>query len=310
MTNWTVSRALRFLERRDPSCPFFLTVSFIAPHPPLQPPAFYFERYLRTGVPEPVIGDWAEPPAGIAAGGQDIVAPNQVRLEGEAMRSARAAYYGLINHVDDQIRRLLNTITGVDRMTGNNTIVVFTSDHGEMLGDHYMWRKSRAFEPSARIPFLVRAPERFGLERQAVLDEPCTHVDIMPTLLEMAGAEIPSSVEGRSLLPLMRGENPPWREYVHIEHSGLHQGLTDGKEKYIWEVPSGRELFFDLRDDPQELRNLAPKPECAKPVRMWRERLIRELVNRPEGFTDGKRLIPGREYYPVLEWHRAIPQGT
>ena len=76
-TNWTVTRALRFLERRDPSCPFFLTVGFIAPHPPLQPPAFYLERYLRTGVPEPVIGDWARPPE-FGEGGRDHVSPQDL----------------------------------------------------------------------------------------------------------------------------------------------------------------------------------------------------------------------------------------
>ena len=104
-------------------------------------------------MPAPVIGDWAEPPAGMASGGQGKTAPNAIRLTGEALLSTRAAYYGLINHVDDQINRLLNTITGVDRMTGGNTIVVFTSDHGEMLGDHYLWRKSKAYDAAARVPF-------------------------------------------------------------------------------------------------------------------------------------------------------------
>jgi len=298
-TNWTISRALRFMERRDPSCPFFLTVGFVAPHPPLHPPAFYLERYLRTGVPEPDIGDWARPPE-FGGGGGDHVAPQAVNLSGEALLTARAAYYGLINHVDDQLRRLLNPVIGIDRITGNNTIVVFTSDHGEMLGDHYMWRKSRAYEPSARVPFLIRAPEHFALRRASVVDLPATHADIMPTLLDMASIDIPDTVDGRSLLPLMREETVPWREYLHIEHAPHHHALTDGREKYIWDPADGSEQFFDLARDPTECHDLAAQPGRADRMPLWRRRLIEKLRGRPEGFTDGKRLIPGRPYHALL----------
>ncbi len=131
-TNWVMDQALEFLEHRDPTCPFFLTVSFLAPHPPLQPPAFYFERYLRTGVPDPVIGDWEEPPAHDGLG--DDVASPHVHLQGEALLSMRAAYYGAINHIDDQLRRFLDQNTALGRLMSENTIVIFTSDHGEMLG--------------------------------------------------------------------------------------------------------------------------------------------------------------------------------
>lgn len=299
-TNWTVERALEFLDRRDPSCPFFLTVSFIAPHPPLQPPAFYFDRYLRTGVPDPVIGDWAEPPPGVADGGQDRVAPMRVRLTGEAMRSARAAYYGLINHVDDQLRRLLNGITGVDSRTGGNTIVAFTSDHGEMLGDHYQWRKQRALEASARVPFLLRAPARFGLRPQSVVDQPCSLEDLMPTLLEMAGVPVPASVEGRSVLPLMRGEAVRWRHHLHVECAAEHQAVTDGREKFIWEPRTGRELFFDLTRDPAECHNLAGDAESAARVARWRECLVAELADRPEGFVRRGKLVAGRPYGALI----------
>ena len=297
-TNWTVNEALKFLRDRDPSCPFFLVASFIAPHPPLIPPAFYMERYLRTGVPDPVIGDWATPPPD---GGKGMdVAPGKVQLSGEALLSCRAAYYGLINHVDDQIRRLINPITGVDRVTGGNTMVLFTSDHGEMLGDHYLWRKSVPYEGSARVPLMIRAPGRFGLKRGAVLDAPVCLEDIMPTILEMAGVDVPETVEGRSLLPLMRGEEGEWREYLQIEHAPMHQTLTDGREKYIWHVPDGREQLFDLARDPMECHDMAADKAAAERVDHWRRLLAKELVSRPEGFTDGERLIPGRPYPAVM----------
>jgi len=297
-TNWTVSEALNFARMRDPSCPFFLTVSFLAPHPPLQPPAFYMDRYLRADLPEPVIGDWAEPPEDDGMG--DDIAPTSVKLTGERLRSARAAYYGLINHVDDQMRRLLNPITGIDATTGRDTIIVFTADHGEMLGDHYMWRKQVPYEPADNIPLLIRAPERFELKRRSVVDRPVCLEDVMPTLLDMAGIDIPDTVEGASLLPLMRGEEADWRSHLHIEHAPTHQSLTDGKHKFAWFVEDGREQFFDLRTDPTECRNLVGDPNHAAEIDRWRQMLIEELKDRPEGFVSDGKLVPGRTYEPAL----------
>jgi len=287
-TNWTVNLALDYLRKRDPSCPFLLCVSFLASHPPLVPPAFYLDRYLRTGVPDPAIGDWAVPPDDDGLGGG--VSSRKVKLTGEALLSARAGYYGLTNHVDDQVHRLLNNVTGVDAMTGRNTVVILCSDHGEMLGDHYCWAKSLPYEGSARIPFLVRAPERFGICPGTVLDHPVGLEDIMPTVLDMAGVEIPGTVEGQSLLPLMRGEDPSWRPYIQIECGGTFECLTDGKEKFVWFTRDGREQFFDLRADPMEERNLIDSPDHAERVDWWRARLGEELQDRPEGFSDGRQL--------------------
>ncbi|MBT3377572.1 MAG: arylsulfatase [Lentisphaerae bacterium] len=296
-TNWTVARALTFLKRRDPTCPFFLTLSFIAAHPPLQPPAFYLDRYLRTGVPEPVIGDWASPPGPDARRRQDMVAPSRIALEGEALLSTRAAYYGLINHMDDQLRRLLNPIVGLTR---NDTIVALTSDHGEMLGDHYCWRKSQAYEPSARVPFLIEGPASLGLTQGTVHDQVATHADIMPTLLDLVGLETPPSVDGVSLAPVLRGETPDWRPYVHIEHAPLHHSLTDGREKYIWFPQDGREQFFDLEQDPEERHDLSAASGHLERVACWRDRLIAELAERPEGFVVDGSLVAGKSYGALL----------
>lgn len=298
-TNWTIHEALRFLRDRDSARPFFLVVSFIAAHPPLIPPAFYLERYIRTGVPKPVIGDWAVPPPN---GGKGLdVSSDNVDLRGEALLCARAGYYGLLNHLDDQIRRILNPITGIDRMTKNNTVVMLSSDHGEMLGDHYLWRKSVPYEPSARIPLLIRAPKHFGIQPGTVIQNPVGLEDIMPTILDMANVPIPESVDGRSLLPLLRGKKADWREYIHIEHAPIHHTLTDGREKYIWFTSDGREQFFRLTKDPQERHDLAGKPEESKRISYWRNLLIKELKARPEGFTDGTKLIPGQPYSAVLK---------
>lgn len=300
-TNWTVNRALSWLKERDINRPFFLVVSFVAAHPPLIPPAFYFDRYIRTGVPAPAIGDWAVPPEnnGIGLG----VSSKRVNLKGEALLCARAGYYGLINHLDDQLNRLLNDVDGVQAMTGNNTAVILTSDHGEMLGDHYCWRKSLPYEGAARIPVLMNLPKQFGIRPNTVVDVPVGLEDIMPTVLDLAGTTIPDSVDGKSLLPLLRGDSASragWRPYIHIEHSPVFHALTDGKEKYVWFTNDGKEQLFDLINDPQECHNLAEDPDYEKKLSAWRNILIKELSGRPEGFTDGKKLIKGRSYPPQM----------
>jgi arylsulfatase A-like enzyme len=294
-TNWTVERALRFMERRDPARPFFLSLGFIAAHPPLQPPAFYLERYLRTGVPERALGDWASPPQ--TNDKDDYVSAHHVDLRGEALLCMRAAYYGLLNHVDDQLRRLINPIKGLPHR--RDTIIILTGDHGEMLGDHYLFRKSVAYEGAARVPFLLSAPPVFGIGRGRVVDAVATHADIMPTLLDMLGLPVPHTVDGLSLYGLMRGEPPTaWRECLHIEHAPNHHALTDGREKYIWWVADGREQFFDLTEDPQELRDLALQAEPR--IVDWRKRLVERLRSRPEGFVRDGALAPGRPYQAVI----------
>jgi arylsulfatase len=297
-TNWTVSESLRFLDRRDPSCPFFLVTSILAPHPPLVPPAFYLDRYLRQDLPTSHIGDWAEPPEhdGI---GLDVSA-DRVCLKGEALQSAQAGYYGLINHIDDQIRRLLNPVDGIQSRTNRNTVVIFFSDHGEMLGDHHRWRKSLPYEGSAHIPFMIQAPDRFGLRKGVADETPVCIEDLMPTILDMAEVSAPSCIDGHSLLPLMRGEGSLDRPYLHLETAPMYHALTDGREKYIWYVEDGKAQYFDLTVDPHEMQNLVDQPESSDRVAWWRSQLIETLADRPEGFSDGRQLIPGCDYPGLL----------
>lgn len=276
-----------------------MTLTFLAAHPPLIPPPFYFERYLRTGVPEPHIGDWAVPPENEGIG----LDPGStcIDLKGERLLSARAAYYGLINHVDDQLRRMLGTPQGISRKDLENTIIIFTSDHGEMLGDHYRWHKIIPLEGSARIPFMIKAPKHFGISDKQVISEAVCLEDIMPTVLDMAGIDTPSSVEGKSLLPLMKQETETLdRDYIHIEHAPQYHCLTDGKHKYIWQVEDGQEQFFDLENDPHELKDMIKNDTYRTIISEWRQRLIKELAGRPEGFSDGHQLITGKPYSAVV----------
>ena len=290
-SNWCADCAIDFLERRDPTMPFFLKVSFFHPHTPCTPPAFYFDLYHSMDLPAPHVGEWAKnddtPARGIP------VTSGRIRLEPAVMKQFMAGYFGCITHIDHQIGRILTVIP-------ENTIIVFCSDHGDMLGDHHLNRKGVPYEGSARVPFLMKFPTSMGLPQGQVVDEAVELKDIMPTLLEAVGAPVPDSVEGRSVLPLLNGDTE-WREYLHGETSHLLQTregkrtgmqyLTDGKRKYIWLPGWGLEQFFDLEHDPHELHDLSDRPDRRDEVAHWRAWLVRELAGRPEGFTNGDTLL-------------------
>ena len=299
---WVVSQAQQFLKRRDQTAPFFLNVSFIDPHPPLTPPRFYYDRYMALDIPEPAIGDWAPdvPPTK----GQD---PNAwfVNLDRDTMRRCRAAYYGLMNHVDDQVARLLDYMRLYGHM--RDTLILFTSDHGEMLGDHHMYRKCFPYEGSARVPFLLHAPPSMGLKSGITPFAPVGLQDVMPTLLDAAGVDVPDSVTGRSVLPLLREQsNSEWRDAIHGEHSGLYENelgnhfLVGERHKYVWWSQTGREQLFDLQNDPQELHDLTRDPGSEPLLAKWRGRMIQQLRHRPEGFVDGDRLAAGRPHRQMV----------
>ena len=298
-TFWVIDRAMEFLQRRDPSCPFFLNLSFIDPHPPLTPPRFYYDRYIDRDLPPPDVGDWADDLGGPQRG----LSPDasRIHLDEDQMRCARAAYYGMINFIDDQLGRLFQH-SGVLR----DTLVIFTSDHGEMLGDHHLFRKTWPYESSARIPFLLRAPASWKLEGGLQPTAPVGLQDVMPTLLDAAGVAVPESCTGRSLLPVLRGETGGVREVLHGEHSGCYayeEGnhfLVDGSHKYIWYSQTGREHLFDLDADPRELHDLALDADAEARLAPWRERLVDVLRGRPEGCVEGDRLVAGRRHDTLL----------
>ena len=311
-TKWATNRALDFLDNRDPSRPYLLFVGYYAPHSPHNPPAAYFDRYYsRENLDGPWISEYDVRPEN-----SGISISSYVDLKGEELRAMRAGYYGNIAFLDSQIGRLLSRV-----MFDRNTYVIFTSDHGELLGDHYLTQKQYPFEGSAHIPLVMMGP---GIEQGLRIDRPVGWHDLMPTLLELAGLPVPDSVDGRSLAPLLRRESGvQWREYLHGEcvaerygstgpkptedrfnptrEDGSHY-LTDGKMKYIWHVTSGTEQLFDVEKDYREQYDLSHNPERQQELCLWRERLVRALDGREEGFTDGTRLIPGKKPQRVTGW--------
>ncbi|ACQ79559.1 sulfatase [Beutenbergia cavernae DSM 12333] len=294
-TNFVASESADFLRRRDPTKPFLLFASFNAPHPPFDPPAWAFEQYLETDMPDPPVGDWAEAfdPWANSADPTALVGT----IPPDLLQRARAGYYGHMTHVDQQINFLLEELS--HRGLRDNTLVCFLADHGEMLGDHHLFRKGFPYEGSARIPMILSGP---GVPAGQVRDDVVELGDVMPTLLDAAGLPVPDVVQGRSFLPATLDRAEP-RAWLHGEHTLLGQSfqwLTDGHEKYVWWSGTGREQLFDLDSDPTESHDLAPSPGASARLERWREVLVGELRGREEGFTEGGRLVVGRPVRPTL----------
>lgn len=300
-TNYIVSQSIDFMRTRDTTCPFFLYMSFHRPHPPLDPPQWAFDHYINADMPDVPVGDWAdyfEPmhqplsptlPAG--------------RMRPDLLKRTRAGYYGHLTHIDNQINRLRESL-GELGLSGN-TYICFVSDHGDLLGDHHLFRKKLPFEGSAHVPLIIKGPADSGIKSSHTSDAVVELRDIMPTLLDCAGLPIPDGLDGRSFLPLARGENAKWRDDLHGEHAGgsdASQWMTDGHEKYIWMPTDGREFLFNIDDDPQELRDLSAVPEMQHRMDHWRSRLIKTLASREEGFVQSGKLQSGTDTKPVLSF--------
>lgn len=301
-TSWIMSEAIDWLYRRDPTVPFFLYLSLHRPHAPYDPPAWAFEQYIGQDLGEPPVGEWV---AEFDEYRRDYLADALFGKQKPHVRQrALAGYYGLITHIDYQLNRMVEALSDFDLL--DNTAFVFVSDHGDMLGDNHFYRKNIGYEGSARIPFIVRLP---GGEYVApTVDEVVELCDVMPTILDIAGIDIPESLDGRSVVPLMRGEDVTWRDEIHGEHTYHMQGLesqqwvTDGHRKFLWWSGSGVEQFFDLDVDPGEVDNLVDDPTRADEVDDWRQRLISYLADREEGFVRDGKLVAGRPVRYVAPW--------
>jgi len=300
-THWTGETAVRFLEQYQRREPFFLKVSFARPHSPYDPPERFMKMYEDADLPKATVGSWAGRYAERSGPGFDIWHGD---LGAEQVRRSRQGYYGSISFVDEQVGRILEALER--RHWLDNTLVLFTSDHGDMTGDHHLWRKSYPYQASARIPMLLRWPDGLvAAKRGQVSVHPVELRDVLPTVLEAANAPGTDPLDGRSLLDLARSKTDGWRAYIDLEHDICYSpenhwnALTDGKRKYIFHVRDGQEQLFHLEHDPHELNDLASDPAHEPELRRWRSRLTDHLAIRGEPFVkDGKlALRPDRFLY-------------
>jgi len=277
-TEWTARNMSRMIHRRDPRKPSFFYCSFAGPHPPMWPLADYMRQYEQLVLDDPVVADWAKDHANAPLGFRQVrslynfsEAPEQV------VNLARRAFYACITHIDHQIRVVMGTLREEGLL--DNTVVAFTADHGDMLGDHNTWGKSVMYEMSNKVPLLLMDTAEGGRVRRGYRDDRLVELrDIMPTLLDLAGIETPPSVEGFSIAHNRDNR----RDYLYGEVNEdvrATRMIRDERYKLIW-YPFGNFLqLFDIQEDPRETTDLAGSAEHAD----VRERLTKLLIDELYG---------------------------
>lgn len=270
-TPWLTTQTIDFMEKNDG--PWLAHVSYIKPHWPYIVPAPYHNMYGLSHVmapvrheaerhnPHPVYGAYMQ--NRIAAAFQQDKVRNKVI----------PAYMGLIKQCDDQLGRLLDHLERTDRL--HDTMIVLTSDHGDYLGDHWLGEKELFHEQSVKVPLIIFDPRTEADDTRGTTCEALVEsIDLAATFVEAAGGEVPSHIiEGRSLMPWMRGETPKWRDFVisEYDYSATPQAVAlgvapkdarlfmvfDGHYKLIHAEGGLGHMLFDLRDDPNEFYDLS-----------------------------------------------------
>jgi arylsulfatase A-like enzyme len=238
--------------------PFALFLYLWAPHPPLRVPEPYASLFPpdRLDLP-PNVGRPAEgEPSAYRSG---VPAQLAEGVTHEDWRKVWAAHLGLVRLADTGIGRVLESLSPE---TAANTLILFTSDHGDHLGQHGMYQKIEMYEQALRIPLVLAGP---GIRAQSVA-APVSHLDVLPTVLDLLGLPVPDGLDGLSLGPALRHGAPPPDRPIFAQYSGnpvpgdIRRCVIAGPWKYVWSAPASAELFH-LADDPLEMRNLARAPE-------------------------------------------------
>ena len=254
-------RCVEWLRRYEGCQPFFLWAGLVSPHPPFDAPAARLAGHARDRQPPPV--DWHGD---------------------ESWRDRRAHYAAMVELVDEQIGRLLGVLE--ERHLLDDTLVLFTSDHGEMLGDHGLWGKCYPHDPSVRVPCVARYPRR--IPAGTVCGSLAELTDLPATVLDLAlgcadAAALLPGTPGRSLAPVWAGRVAAVRDCAYAEDGGQFlppfQMLRTPEWKYVFYTADRREALYDLVRDPDELHDCAPEPACAGIKAELAARLL-QLVGR------------------------------
>ena len=297
-TAWTGQTASDLIRNYSTDKPLFLKVSFARPHSPYDPPQRYLDMYKAEDMPKPFVGEWcgkyAEQldPESVASD-----APFGNFGEDYALNSRRH-YYANVTFIDDQVGEIIQALK--DKGMYENSIICFTSDHGDMLGDHHHWRKTYPYEGSSHIPYIVKWPDSLSciVKKGEKIENPVELRDFLPTFIDLAGGKVPTDMCGRSLADLVRSKQPEWREFIDMEHATCYSpdnywcALTDGKLKYIWNFNTGEETLFDLVKDPKELRACTTDKQYAKSLQHMRKSMVAHLSERGETFVKDGQLVP------------------
>mgnify|MGYP003815540843 CR=1 FL=1 len=272
---YAVEGAVRFIEDyfnssyydREQVQPLLLKVSLIQPHYPYLTSEDKFTYYLNR----------VEPYIEHEAFDHPFLRKFQVRpgvdVTERDLRRATAAYYGMVETVDGHFGTVLNALRHVGQ-NPDDWIIIYTSDHGEMLGQHGVWEKQKFFEGSARVPLIIRFPRRFAGGR--VVEQNVNLCDLFATLCDLTGIPIPEGLDSRSLVPLMEGRAEGWDNETVSQFGGTNLMIKRDALKYQYYGPDQPEVLFDLQRNPEETINYIDDPAYADAVARFRRR-AREL---------------------------------
>ncbi|MFQ6078261.1 MAG: sulfatase [Thermodesulfobacteriota bacterium] len=272
-TAWTGRKSVEYLsEMAGANRPFFLWTSFIKPHPPFDPPVPYNRMYNPCDMEDPIQEPNAEENYTFWNYKQNRYKWMESMRDNVFLRTQKAFYYACISFIDKQIGHILEALERNGQR--DNTIVIFTSDHGEYLGDHYCFGKRGFQDSAARVPFIISFPGR--LPEGQRYDFLVGHADIMPTILELCGITYKEKQSGRSLIRQMENVRER-RAYFFGQYNRREKAVylsMDAEWKYIYCVGGKREILYNYIQDPKEVVNRASDPRCAE----VKERLKRALV--------------------------------
>jgi arylsulfatase A-like enzyme len=294
-TNWTTQQMSLAIKRRDPARPAFWYLSYNFPHPPVVPLAAYLGLYDDVEIPRPVMGEWAQAFEALpyVLKKKFDIWPGFSRAE---LKRARQGFYAQCTHIDHQLRLIIGILQEEGLL--DNTILCFTSDHGDMLGDHGLFAKSLFYEESTHIPMiLIPTADYRHLGHHQVDDRLVELRDVMPTLLEMAGVPVPGTVEGLSLLSGQR------RDHLYgeaFEGVGATRMILDERYKLIYYAAGNRCHLFDLQSDPDELHDLAGDAAHAEVQARLTAQLVEHLYGSDVDWIADGRLVglPAPPYTP------------
>jgi len=266
---WHATEAtIEFLKKKHDK-PWLVQCSLLKPHPPLQPPQKYWDMIDRTKLQIP---ERRFPKDSLTDTNprylRRMAGRNLIDVPEEKIKDAMQGYYGSIAFDDVLIGKVLAALEASEER--ENTLVLFTADHGEMLDDHRLWAKMVFFDSSVRVPMIVRLPGRVpaGVETKALVE----HIDIFPTLCEALGFEIPASVQGKSFLPLAEGHAKSHKQDVYSEFPNIPifnpdgsynptRMHFDGRYKVVDNGPAIDPELYDQASDPLEIHNLCHSPD-------------------------------------------------
>ncbi|WP_262315499.1 arylsulfatase [Lacticaseibacillus parakribbianus] len=289
-TNWIVKQGIDFLKRRDPTCPFFLKLSFDKPHAPLDPPPYYFDMYMQRLKDHRLdlhMGDWEQVPDQPPA-----LEAMQGKLRDDDERRMVAGYLGLISQLDHQIGRFLTAL--VETGEFDHTLIWFVSDHGDLLGEHGFFRKMLPYQGSIHVPSFLYDPGHLLAGTPHQIDAPVVLQDLFASLVDLTGGE-PVATDGQSVRPLIEGKAPDsadsrlvFGEHAYWEWSA--QFVLQAGIKLVWFPCQDRYQLFDLTRDPNERHDAIGDPAYAGAVAALKAALTKHLANREEGFVQNGQL--------------------